>query len=97
MAVGSSSTTFQNGAAWVQVNYDDVALEMVSVVYQNGTDKRAIVDVVQGNRTNTFEVLPGAGVPNPITQAIPKNRYTYTLNAKGDLAPDFTYSVAFKA
>lgn len=80
----------------MQVNYDDAALGMVSVVYQNATDMRAIVSITQGQKSDTFTVLPQAGVPNPITQSIPHNRYTYTLNAKGDLAPDFVCSVTFE-
>lgn len=96
MAVGSAFSSFEDNKAWVQVNYDDVALEMISIVYKNETSKRAIVNIVQANRNNTFEALPGAGVPNPITQSIPNNRYTYSLNAKGDLSPDFTYSVTFQ-
>lgn len=96
MAVGSSLSSFQSGQAWVQVNWDDVALDMISVVYQNATQLRAIVEIAEGNRADTFEVLPGAGMPTPVTQAIPKNRYTYSLNAKGDLAPNFTSTFTFK-
>lgn len=97
MAIGSSSTSWENGQAWVQINFDTVALEVVSVVYQNNTGKTATVEITQPpNRNDTFTILPGAGVPTPITQAVPHNRYTYTLNAKNDLAPDFTYSATFK-
>lgn len=95
MAIGTSYSGFQDDQAWIQVNFDDVALQVVSVVYQNNTIDRAIVNVVQGNKNDTFTALPGAGVPTPITQAIPNNRYTYTLGPKGIL-PNFSYTVSFE-
>lgn len=97
MAIGSSFTTFEGGSAFVQVNYDDVAMEMVSIVYSNNSGKTATVEINQPpNRNDVFTVSPGAGVPAPITQNIPHNRYTYHPDPKGGVAQDFTTRVTFR-
>lgn len=92
MAIVISRSSFMDDLAWVEVHFDNVALEVVSVVYENLADKTAVANISQPpNRNDTFTVPPGTAVT---TQAIPHNRYTYHTTPKG-VAPDFTYVVSF--
>lgn len=93
MAIKTTRSSFLDDQAWFEIAYDDVALQIVSVTYQNQTDKTIVAHVSQPpNRNDTFTVAPNTP---QTTQNVPPNRYTYHIGTRGAVAPDFTYSLEF--
>jgi hypothetical protein len=85
--------TFEDGAGWVDVTIDDVALVIVSVIYANSGSKPMSVTLTdsQGRRQGPFVAQPGTPETTQTLAPNIRSRYPIVADTDGSLGFGFLF------